>query len=152
MKELRRFRYALEGIFAAVKTEPHLRFHLVAAFYVFLFAYLGAFSSVEWCVLLITVGLVLALELVNTAFESLCDLYSKEQNPLIKRIKDIAAGTVLVFSICAAVVGIFLFLTTGKLYDSIMRLIKEPLWFIPLGASVPLSIIFIILPSKKHKK
>lgn len=152
MKELRRFKYALEGIFTAVKTESHFRFHLVAAFYVFLFAYLGDFSITEWCVLLITVGSVLALELVNTALESLCDLYSKEQNPLIKRIKDIAAGAVLIFAFCAAAVAVFLFLSTGKLQSGIMRIYQNPLWFIPLGLSAAGSVIFIIfLKKNKHK-
>ncbi len=152
MRELRRFKYALEGIFAAIKTESHLRFHLVAAFYVFLFAYLGDFSHTEWCILLVTVGVTLSLELLNTALESLCDLYSKEQNPLIKKIKDIAAGAVLIFALCAAAVAVFLFLVTGKLFDGIMRLINEPLWFIPLGLSALASIIFVIFPKRNNNK
>ena len=56
-----------------------------------------------------TFGLVIALELVNTAIESVVDLVTTERKPLAKVAKDTAAGAVLVAAIMAAIVGLIIF-------------------------------------------
>ncbi len=50
-------------------------------------------------------GLVLGLELLNTALEALVDLASPEVHPLAKIAKDTAAAAVLLASLSALVVG-----------------------------------------------
>ena len=152
-KQLESFCHAFEGLWQAIRTEAHLRFHLVAGFYVFLFAFLGEFSANEWAVLILTVCSVITAELVNTAVEDLCDLYSTEENKKIKRIKDISAGAVLCFSLGAVGIALCLFIFTGKLEVAFGKLLSSPLWFIPLGASAVLSILFITLVKEKteHK-
>jgi len=60
-------------------------------------------------VLLLTV-LVLSLELLNTALEALTDLASPVYHPLAKRAKDTAAGAVLLASLTAFLLGLYLFL------------------------------------------
>ncbi len=150
-KQLRSFGYAFEGIFTAIKTEAHLRFHIVAAFYVFIFAYLGEFTLPQWAILALTTGLVIFAELVNTALEELCDLYSTERNPKIKRIKDISAGAVLVLAAAACIVALSLFLFSGKLCLAFCKLCAAPMWFIPLGLSCMLSVFFVAFTGKKKK-
>lgn len=54
-------------------------------------------------------GLVMALELVNTAVESVVDLVTKERQPLAKIAKDTAAGAVLIAAIMAAIAGLIIF-------------------------------------------
>lgn len=66
-------------------------------------------SVVEWCMCLILFGLILSLELVNTAIEAVVDLVTEERKPLAKLAKDTAAGAVLVAAIMAAGVGILIF-------------------------------------------
>lgn len=151
-KQIRSFKFAFEGIFSAIKTESHLRFHFVAAFYVFLFAALGEFSSSEWTALVITVCLVIFAELVNTALEEVCDLYSKDFNIHIKRIKDISAGAVLVLSLGAVASAVFLFLVSGNLCIALEKLTESPLWFIPLGVSAVFSVLFVGFFGKAKKK
>ena len=53
--------------------------------------------------------MVIALELVNTAIESVVDLVTTERKPLAKTAKDTAAGAVLVAAIMAAIVGLIIF-------------------------------------------
>ena len=142
-KQLKSFGYAFEGIISAIKSESHLRFHLVAAFYVFLFAAVSDFTHTQWVALILTVCLVIFSELVNTALEEVCDLYSKDINPKIKRIKDVSAGAVLILAIGAAVSAVFLFLVSGKLELAFQKLLDAPLWFIPLGLSAIISIWFV---------
>jgi diacylglycerol kinase (ATP) len=63
-------------------------------------------SNVEMAVISITSGLVLTLELLNTAIESVVDLtIGKEYHLLAKIAKDCAAGAVLVSAISSLLVA-----------------------------------------------
>lgn len=53
--------------------------------------------------------LVLLLEMINTALEHLCNLYTTEINPEIKIVKDVAAGAVLLASLFSVIAGITIF-------------------------------------------
>ena len=59
----------------------------------------------EWCMILFAIALVMSLEMMNSAIESLVNLVSPEFKPLAGRVKDIAAGAVLFAAIVAAVIG-----------------------------------------------
>ena len=67
-------------------------------------------SPVEWCICFIMCFLVMALELVNTSFENLCDRVTLENDSAIKKLKDISAGAVLMMSICSVVVAGIIFI------------------------------------------
>ena len=67
------------------------------------------------------VGLVIALELVNTAIESVVDLVTTERKPLAKTAKDTAAGAVLVAAIMAAIVGLIIFVPRIVHYNNRKR-------------------------------
>lgn len=151
-RQLRSFKNAFKGIIAAFVTEGHMRFHFVAAFFVLLFAYISKMDTTQWSVLIVTIGAVFSAELINTAIEELCDLYSTEHNPLIGKIKDIAAGAVLVASIAAIGVALFLFVFSGKLMYAFERLWAHPLFFIPLGICFLCSVLFIIFGGFKNTK
>ena len=66
-------------------------------------------SLVEWCVCFILFGLILSLELVNTAIEAVVDLVTEERKSLAKIAKDTAAGAALVSAIMAIVIGLIIF-------------------------------------------
>lgn len=107
---MKRFVYAFKGIFAAVKTQRNFRFHLPAALAVTAAGFLLKLNPAEWALILLTVGLVLSLELVNTAIESLVDLVSPGYDKKAGRIKDIAAGAVLVAAVVSVIIGLIIFL------------------------------------------
>ncbi|MBQ8000640.1 MAG: diacylglycerol kinase family protein [Ruminococcus sp.] len=151
-KQIRSFGFALSGLWNAIRTEAHLRFHLVAGVWVFIFAFLGEFSLTQWAVLCLTVSAVISAELVNTAAEDLCDLYTREQKPEIKRIKDISAAAVLVFALGAVCVAVVLFILTGNLQAGFEKLINNPVWFIPLGFLAVLSVLFVLFGGKQKNK
>ena len=151
-RQFRSFKNAFKGIVEAFVTEGHMRFHFVAAFFVLLFAYISEMDYTQWAVLILTIGTVFAAELINTAIEEVCDLYSTEHNPLIGKIKDIAAGAVLVASIAAAGVAVFMFIFSGKLMYAFERLSKHPLFFIPLGICAVCSVLFVLFGGYKNTK
>lgn len=67
-------------------------------------------TKIEWMICLILFALVLSLELVNTAIESVVDLASPDIHPLAKLSKDAAAGAVLISAIISAVIGLMIFI------------------------------------------
>ncbi len=109
MSFFRGFKYAWRGIIFCIKNERNMRFHTVAALYVLIFARFFNFTRESLAVIMLTIGIVMALEGVNTAIEELCDKVSPEKNEFIKHCKDAAAGAVLIAAIFATVVGIILF-------------------------------------------
>lgn len=64
---------------------------------------------IEWSILILCIGIVLAAEAFNTCIEYLCDRITTEYDPLIGKIKDISAAGVLITSIMAAVAGLLIF-------------------------------------------
>lgn len=86
-----------------------MRFHTVAALYVLVFARFFAFSKENYISLLLIIGAVISAEMFNTAIEKLCDKISPEFHPLIKVVKDTAAGAVLILAIIAVIIAIILF-------------------------------------------
>ena len=107
------FGYAFEGIFAVIKKERNMQIHCCMMVLVILAGLFFQISAVEWCICLVLFGLIMSLELVNTAVESVVDLVTEERRPLAKLSKDAAAGAVLIASIMAAVAGLIIFLPKG---------------------------------------
>lgn len=104
------FGYAFEGIFTGIKKERNMKIHVAATIFVVIAGFLFDISVTEWCICLILFGMIMALELVNTAIEAVVDLVTEERKPLAKIAKDTAAGAVLIAAIMAAVIGCIIFL------------------------------------------
>ncbi|MHC0062370.1 diacylglycerol kinase family protein [Nostoc sp. UIC 10890] len=100
------FKYAWAGISYSFQTQRNFRIHVsVCAMAIALSVFLHL-QAVEIAVIGITSGLVLALELLNTAIESLVDLTVKQTyHDLAKIAKDCAAGAVLVSALVAVLVA-----------------------------------------------
>ncbi len=105
------FKYAWAGLSYAFETQRNFRIHTVIGT---LAIGLGVFlhlKPVEISVIGITIGIVLAMELLNTAIESLVDLtVGQSYHELAKIAKDCAAGAVLVSAMAAAIVAVALLL------------------------------------------
>ncbi len=109
-KFFRSFGYALNGIGIVLKEEFNARVHFLAATVAVVLGVVLKVAWFEWVILTLVIGGVFAMELINTSIEGLADLYSRERNPEIKKIKDLAAGAVLVAAITALIVGLIIFL------------------------------------------
>ncbi len=103
------FKLAGKGIWLAVMKQRNLRIHLIVAALVIAAAYFYEITIVEWCLLLLCIGLVISLELMNTAIESLVNLVSPQWQESAGRIKDLAAGAVLWSAILAVLIGLLIF-------------------------------------------
>lgn len=103
------FGYAFEGIFAGIRGERNMKIHCFAAVCVVVAGVLFHISVTEWCICLVLFGLILPLELVNTAIEAVVDLVTEDKKPLAKLAKDTAAGAVLIAAVMAAMAGLLIF-------------------------------------------
>ena len=104
------FRYAFEGIFTCIRHERNMKIHCVMAVLVVIGGFVLHISQIEWFICLILFGLVMSLEMVNTAIEATVDLVTQERTPLAKKAKDVAAGAVLISAIMAAIIGCIIFI------------------------------------------
>lgn len=104
------FGYAFQGITKAFKSEPNFRIHITAGILALLAAYFFKFTKLEWLILALTIGLVIILELVNTAVEVITNILSPHYSPRAKIIKDVSAASVAIAAILAIIVGLVLFL------------------------------------------
>lgn len=109
MKFIRGFGYAINGILIAVKEQLNLKVHLLATACVIAAGFFFELNTLEWAVVLLTFGLVLVAEMVNSAIEYLVDFVSPQHHAQAGKVKDVAAGAVLISAIIAAVVGLLIF-------------------------------------------
>ncbi len=107
---LQGFKYAFRGIYCSIIEENNLLVQFSASMLVIVFGVALRISFVEWCICLILCFLVMALEMVNTAIENICDRITKEEDNAIRKIKDISAGAVLTLSICSVIVAMIIFI------------------------------------------
>ena len=105
----RSFRYAARGLFAVLAFQHNAWIHAVATGLVLAAGLFFGLSALEWCVVALAIALVWAAEAFNTALEILCDVVSPEFHPLVEKVKDAAAGAVLICALAAAGVGLILF-------------------------------------------
>ncbi|MFX3633669.1 MAG: diacylglycerol kinase family protein [Candidatus Pristimantibacillus sp.] len=105
---MRSLSYAISGIAYAVRTQRHIRFHLIAAILVCGISAILALTRLEWAILLLTIAFVIAAEMINTAIEQVVDLASPNLHPLAKAAKDVAAGAVLIAAMMAVIIGLLI--------------------------------------------
>ncbi|TAH18961.1 MAG: diacylglycerol kinase family protein [Cytophagales bacterium] len=109
LKMLTSFVFAWRGIRLAIVEENNMRVHLVAAVLVSMLGFFFQISLADWTILCLVIGIVWTAEIFNSAFERLVDIVSPDFNEKAGKIKDMAAGGVLVSAIVAVLVGGLIF-------------------------------------------
>lgn len=104
------FKYAFEGIAAALRQEPNLKFHILAGLLVIILSIFLRISKQDFIIILILIGFVVAVELTNTAIEAVVNKFVDIQHPGAKLAKDISAGAVLISAVTATIVGLWIIL------------------------------------------
>lgn len=100
------FRDALIGLSTVWREERNFRIQTIAALFVIAAMYYFGFDYLEMSVITIAIVLVLTAETINTAFEDAMNKIEPNHDPLVGRIKDIAAGAVILSVIGAVAIGL----------------------------------------------
>ena len=108
------FKFAFAGIAYMLRTQKNTWIHLAATIAVIGAGFFFRVTPVEWALLIFAIGSVWSAEAMNTAVESLTDLYSPNFNTLAKIAKDTAAAAVVFTALAAAIVGLIIFIPYGR--------------------------------------
>ena len=104
------FSYPIKGLRYAYRNEQNLVVDFGIALIVIIASFIFKVSLIEASILALTIGLVIAFELMNTALEAAVDLVTEEYHPLAKVAKDTSAACVFVMAVSASIVGVIIFL------------------------------------------
>jgi diacylglycerol kinase len=102
--------FALQGIKQFISRDRNGKIQIVMGVTAIILGFTVSLSSFQWLLVLFCIGLVISLEMINSAIERYCDLVTTDFHPGIKVIKDVAAGAVLVASIMSLIIGLIIFI------------------------------------------
>lgn len=145
------FRYAIDGIISAVRSEKNLRFHIVIANLICVFAYFYGISKTDWAVLILCIFAVISAELFNTAIERAVDTATRETNYFAKLSKDASAGAVFVLCIGAVFVGVCLFGDFAKIGIALIHIFTNVRNLIPCLLLGILDVVFLVFGGKDDR-
>lgn len=136
-----------------LKTESHMRFHLVAGLFAIGFcAKFYSLTPAQWGVLILTISAVFVTEIFNTVLERVCDTVTTEYSKNIEFIKDVSAGAVLVTAVSSVIIAFFM-LFDIEVFKSIFYHFKNniaDLILLLIGTIV--SLLFIIVKPENYLK
>ncbi len=107
---LRSFVVAFHGLKIIFVNERNFRMHLCLGLLAILACFFFKVTAGEWITVLIFIAIILSTEALNTCIEYVCDYINPEYHLMIKKIKDVAAGSVLLCAIIALVVACIIFI------------------------------------------
>ena len=107
---IKSFKYAFGGIFTLLKSEHNAWIHLVATIVVLSAGFILEINRYEWMIIVACIASVFSLEAINTAIEGLADVVQPEKDDRIKRIKDLAAGAVLIAALASIIIAGLIFI------------------------------------------
>ena len=101
---------AVNGIIYAATTQRNIRIQLVLAVIIMMLSLFYGLNTTEFLCLVFAVFMVIFAEMINTAIETVVDLFVDVYHPKAKIAKDVAAGAVLIFAISSAIIGLIIFI------------------------------------------
>ncbi len=104
------FKYAREGLTYSIKDNQNIKIHLIIGIFVLVLSLLLGLSKYEIFSVSLLIVLVISAEMINTSIEEVVNLLVNEHRKEAKTAKDVGAGMVLLISIFAFVVGLFIFI------------------------------------------
>jgi diacylglycerol kinase (ATP) len=100
-----KFRFAWRGLRRGVRSESNFFVHLFMAVMVIAVAAVLGCTLIEWSLLVLCIGSVLAAEMFNTALEHLVKDISDKRTPFLADALDMASAAVLLTAVASAIVG-----------------------------------------------
>jgi diacylglycerol kinase len=109
VRRMQSFVHAGRGLNIFLRTTHNAWIQILCFLGVIILGIVLNIARIDWIALLLIGVIVLVAEIINTAIEIDINLTSPEYHPYARDTKDVAAAAVLVASIFALVVGLFVF-------------------------------------------
>jgi len=104
------FKYAFRGLFKIWREEQNLQTQSILGLIVVLLGWYFKIQAWQWVILVLVIGLVILMEIINSAIERIVDALKPRIDNYVKEIKDIMAAAVMLASILAIIIGLIIFL------------------------------------------
>lgn len=101
---------SLEGISSYAKDGKSFIIYVFCSVIEIIAGFAFNVNGLEWILIISMLGIILAIELLNTAIEATCDAITKEFNPYIKVAKDCGSAATFVIFIVTVILNIIIFL------------------------------------------
>ncbi|WP_299247262.1 diacylglycerol kinase [uncultured Lacinutrix sp.] len=102
--------FAFKGAYLLITTEASLKVQSVIGVLMTVLGFCVGLTATEWCIQVLIIAMVMALEGVNTVVEEIADFIHPEHHTKIGLIKDLAAGAVFIMAIAAVVIGCIIYI------------------------------------------
>lgn len=102
--------FAAKGALKLIATEHSIMVQFSLAILVTIAGFYYNISKTEWLFQILSIGLVMSIEGLNTAVEKVADFIHPDYHKKIGFIKDIAAGAVLFAAITAILIGLIIYM------------------------------------------
>lgn len=109
-RRIKSFKYAFNGLKIVFREEHNARIHLFVSLIVIICGFVFKISIQEWIIVCFAIGLVISMEIINSAIENLSNFVSQEYHDLIKKVKDLSAAAVLISVVSSVIAGLLIFL------------------------------------------
>jgi len=100
---------SLNGIRCYAKDGKSIILYLFCAIVEVIMGFVYNINGLEWILIICILGITLSVEILNTAIEAVCDLVTREYNPLVKIAKDCGSAATFVIFIVAIILNIIIF-------------------------------------------
>lgn len=104
-----KFGAAFRGLWYGIVGQSSFAVHFAMALAVILVGLLLQVTETEWCILILSITVVLTAELFNSALEWLAPAITKEYDRYIETALNVASAAVLLASLGSAVIGFIIF-------------------------------------------
>ncbi len=102
-------KYSLEGLIYAYRYEQSLWIHGIFTIFAISLGIIFQIKLSEWAIVFIALGVILGMELINTAIEAVVDLITLEIHPLAKIAKDCGSAASFIMALVAFVICLFVY-------------------------------------------
>lgn len=106
-------KHAVDGLIFTIKSERNFQIHLILLTITIIAGLFFDITKIEWLFIIVISAMVLFAELINTAVELTLDWLEPNHDDVVKIVKDVCAGSVLVCSIGAFIMGMIIFIPYG---------------------------------------
>ena len=102
-------KYSLNGIKSYADEGKSIILYTLGAIVEIVMGFLFHVNGLEWILIICMLGIILSVELLNTAIEKACDAITTEYNPLIKIAKDCSSGATFIIFIVILILNVIIF-------------------------------------------
>ena len=104
------FRNSVNGIVCYARDGKSIILYLVGLMFEIAMGIIFKINGLEWILIICIMGILLAVELLNTSIEAACDAISKHYNPLIKIAKDCGSGATFIIFTVTVILNLIIFI------------------------------------------